>query len=455
MMTDLKDLQIQEKIIDWNPSSKQYECLKLLRDRVHTEIFYGGGAGGGKSYLGCAWLILNCIKYPGSRWLMGRAILKSLKESTLLTFLQICRSWGLIPGEHYKYNPMEGVIRFPNESSIYLKDLFLYPSDPEFDSLGSTEYTGAFIDEASQITAKAKNIVMSRIRYKLDEFGLIPKLLIASNPSKNFLYFEFYKPWKEEKIEPYRAFTPALVGDNPFISKHYIENLKKLDRISKERLLYGNFEYDDDPTRLFSYDAIVDLFTNNAEKGQKYCTVDVAGRGRDRTVIIIWDGWFIEKIILKDNISSDELDKILIEKKIPRSKCAIDEDGVGFGLVKNLSGVKGFVNNAQPIKNKKETDREKSLRNYRNLKAQCWFELANYVNTGQIGIYRDVPLEVRELITEDLEQIKQKDPGKDVPLTIISKEEIKESLGRSTDVGDAMMMRMFFVLRPPLAFDFV
>jgi hypothetical protein len=117
-------------------------------------------------------------------------------------------------------------------------------------------------------------------------------------------------------------------------------------------LLYGNFEYDDDPTRLFSYDAIVDLFTNNVEKGQKYCTVDVAGRGRDRTVIIIWDGWFIEKIILKNNISSDELDKILIEKKIPRSKCAIDEDGVGFGLVKNLSGVKGFVNNAKPIKNK-------------------------------------------------------------------------------------------------------
>lgn len=440
--------------IKWKPSSKQEQTFDLLEDKEHTEVFYGGGAGGGKSYLGCVWLVYSCLKYEGSRWLMGRAVLKALKESTLLTFLQVCREFELTD-EHYKYNPMEGTIKFWNGSSIYLKDLFLYPSDPEFDSLGSTEFTGAFIDEASQITAKAKNIVMSRIRYKLDKFGLVPKLLIASNPSKNFLYFEFYKPWKEGKIEPYRAFIPALVGDNPFISKHYIENLKKLDRISKERLLYGNFEYDDDPTRLFSYDAIVDLFTNNAEKGQRYCTVDVAGRGRDKTVIIIWDGWFIEKIILKDNISSDELDKILIEKKIPRSKCAIDEDGVGFGLVKNLSGAKGFVNNAQPIKSKKETDREKSLRNYRNLKAQCWFELANYVNTGQIGIYRDVPVEVRELIIEDLEQIKQKDPGKDAPLTILSKEEIKESLGRSTDVGDAMMMRMFFILRPPLAFDFV
>jgi len=377
---------------------------------------------------------------------MGRAILKSLKESTLLTFFQVCKEFNLKPGVDYKYNAIEGTIKFWNDSSIYLKDLFLYPSDPEFDSLGSTEYTGAFIDEASQITAKAKNIVMSRIRYKLDEFSLVPKLLIASNPAKNFLYFEFYKPDKEGTIEPYRAFIPALVGDNPFISKYYIENLKKLDRISKERLLYGNFEYDDDPTRLFEYDAIIDLFTNSVEKGDKYCTVDVAGRGRDRTMILIWNGLFIEKIYNLSNISNEELDNILTKNKVQRSKCAIDEDGVGFGLVKDLPGVKGFVNNARPITRKKETETEKAIHNYANLKAQCWFELANYVNSGWIGITKDVKVETREMIIEDLEQIKQKDPGKDQPLRILTKDEIKENLGRSTDVGDAMMMRMFFIV---------
>lgn len=386
---------------------------------------------------------------------MGRAILKSLKESTLLTFFQICKQFNAKPKIDYIYNSIEGTIKFWNGSSIYLKDLFHYPSDPEYDSLGSTEYTGAFIDEASQITSKAKNIVMSRIRYQLDKFKLVPKLLIASNPSKNFLYFEFYKPSKEKTIKPYRSFIPALVGDNPFISKHYIDNLKKLDKISKERLLYGNFEYDDDPTKLFDYDSIMDMFTNDAERGQKYCTVDVAGRGRDKTIVIIWDNFFIKKIIVKDNISSEELDKILIQYNIPRSKCAIDEDGVGFGLVKDLSGVKGFVNNAQAIRKKKETDRDKALRNYKNLKAQCWFELANYVNSGQIGVYREIPVETRELLVEDLEQIKQKDPGKDAPLTVLSKEAIKENLGRSTDVGDALMMRMFFVVNTKeLAFAF-
>ena len=409
---------------------------------------------------------------------MGRAILKSLKESTLLTFFQVCREFGLVAGKDYKYNSMEGVIKFWNGSTIYLKDLFLYPSDPEFDTLGSTEFTGAFIDEASQITAKAKNIVMSRIRYKLDCFckcggdlkksevlerdekdkpikwkcescgeetkGLVPKLLIASNPSKNFLYFEFYKPDKDGTIEPYRSFIPALVGDNPFISKYYVENLKKLDRISKERLLYGNFEYDDDPTRLFDYDAIVDLFTNVPELGNRYCTVDVAGRGRDRTMIIIWNGFFMQKIYNKDNISNEELNLILVENQIPRSKCVIDEDGVGFGLVKDLPGVKGFVNNSRPIIRKKETDDEKVIHNYKNLKAQCWFELAEYVNSGKLGVTKVISGELKELMIEDLEQIKQKDPGKDAPLQVLSKEEIKENLGRSTDIGDAIMMRMYF-----------
>src|SRR3990167_3812314 len=125
---------------------------------------------------------------------MGRAKLKSLKESTLLTFFKVLKMFGLEQDIDWKYSPMEGVVRFlKTGSSVYLKDLYHYPADPEFDSLGSTEYTGAFIDEASEISEKAFNIVKSRIRYKLDEYGLIPKILLCSNPTKNFAYREFYK----------------------------------------------------------------------------------------------------------------------------------------------------------------------------------------------------------------------------------------------------------------------
>jgi phage terminase large subunit len=431
------------------------EILKVLEDKKHTEIFMGGAAGGSKSFTGCLWQILRRRYYAGSRGFIARARLKTLKESTLLTFFDVCRKMGLQQGKDYTYNAVTGLIKFSNGSEEYLRDLFYYPSDPEFVSLGSTEYTDGFIDEMAEITEQAYQIIRSRMRYKLDDFGLIPKIAMGSNPCKTFIYKEFYRKWTENKLEPYKAYIFAGVYDNPFISDHYIENLKKLDPINKARLLDGNWEYDDDPTKLFEYDAILDLFTNEAERGDKYCTVDVAGRGRDRTVVMNWDGLFITKIILMDNISSEELDAHLTKHNIPRSHCIGDEDGVGFGLVKDTKGIKGFINNGTPIKRINESDKEKVLHNYANLKAQCWFELSNYVNSGLIGIYRDVEVETKRILIEDLEQIKQKDPGKDQPLRILTKEEIKEVIGRSTDVGDAMMMRMYFTLNKPMAMGFI
>ena len=436
-------------------SPKQVEILKVLEDKKHTEIFMGGAAGGSKSFTGCLWQIMRRLKYEGSRGFIARARLKSLKESTLLTFFEVCRLLGLKQNIDFRYNSMTGVIKFKNGSEEYLRDLFYYPSDPDFVSLGSTEYTDGFIDEMAEIGEQAYQIIRSRMRYKLDEFGLIPKIAMGSNPCKTFIYKEFYKKWVNKELEPFKAYIKASVYDNPFISDHYIENLKKLDTRNRERLLNGNWEYDDDPTRLFDYDCIIDMFTLNAKRGNKYCIVDAAGFGRDKTVIGLWDGLFCYKIIVMENISSKELDDILIKEKIPRSKCAVDELGVGFGLVKDLSGVKGFVANARPIIEKKETDTEKVQHNYKNLKAQCWFELANYVNNGLIGITRSVTIETKNLLIEDLEQIKQKDPGKDAPLCVLTKEEIKEFLGRSTDVGDMLMMRMYFELKKPLAFAFL
>jgi len=429
-------------------SPKQNQAFKVLRDKQTTELFFGGGAGGGKSYLGCMWLILSCLMYPGTRYLMGRARLKSLKESTFLTFLGVLRDWGLKKDKDWRYNAIEGVVHFTNGSSVYLKDLFLYPTDPEFDSLGSTEYTYAFMDEVSEITEKAKMIVMSRLRFKLDEYGLIPKLLMASNPAKNWAYKEYWRPWTEGKLPSYRQFIPALVGDNPFISKYYAENLNKLDKNSKERLLYGNWNYDDDPAKLFDYDKILDIFTNNIfipTGAQNYISCDVARYGSDKTVIMAWRNWKIEQVVVMDKSSIKEIvteiEKLAEKHQVPHSNIVIDEDGVGGGVVDYLENCRGFVNNSSPL----ETEFSKTRHNYRNLKTQCYFKLAEMVKLGQIAIC-EVPLEVKEGIIEDLEQIAQKNMERDGKIELIGKEEIRERLGRSTDYSDAMSMRCIFDL---------
>jgi len=44
-------------------------------------------------------------------------------------------------------------------------------------------------------------------------------------------------------------FIPSLVGDNPWVDKKFIERLERFpdSSIRKQRLLYGNFDFDDNP----------------------------------------------------------------------------------------------------------------------------------------------------------------------------------------------------------------
>jgi len=390
------------------------------------------------------------LRYPETRYLIGRARLSSLKQSTLLTLLEVLKDWGLKPDKHYRYNSQQNFIKFHNGSEIWLKDLFLYPTDPEFDSLGSTEYTGALIDECSQISEKAYRIVTSRLRYKLDKYGLVPKIMLGTNPAKNFAYYLFYQPSIQNKLPPYRVFIPAFVTDNQYISQHYVDNLNKLDEKSKQRLLHGNWEYDDDPSVMIDYDKIIDMFLLTGEFGNKYLSVDVARFGSDRTVYIVWDGLHIKQILTDGHTSTKDVRKAIEhlckKHKIPRSNVVIDSDGVGGGVCDELEGVRNFVNNSSAIDNEEKRDKKDMKVNYRNLKSQCYDKLADYINKGLIGVYPEIDIKVKEDLIKELEQVKRKNWDKDTKFEIIPKDEVKELIGRSPDISDAVMQRMWFEL---------
>ena len=422
--------------IDTEFTLTQGKAIEYLFDKQTTEVLFGGAAGGGKSWVGCSWLILLCIKYPKTRYLMGRSKLDSLKKTTLNTFFEVCQTWGIIANKHYNFNAGSNIIKFYNDSEIILKDLFLYPSDRNFDSLGSLEITAAFIDEANQITEKAKNIVASRMRYKLDDYGIIPKLLMTCNPAKNWVYTQYYKPSKEGVQKPHRKFIQSLVDDNKFISKHYKTQLLTLDELSKQRLLFGNWEYDATKDSLIEYDAIINLFSQTGKQGDKYLSCDVARFGSDKTVIMYWEGLHIKKIktLLKSAVNEvvNEIRLLQQQYAVRLTNIIVDEDGVGGG-VKDYMRCRGFVNNSKAIKGE----------NYQNLKTQCYYKLADMVNTAQIGIdCKDV--NIKNNIIEELEQVRTKDADKDNKLQIIPKETVKDIIGRSPDYSDALAMRMFF-----------
>lgn len=424
-------------------SIKQTITLDYLEDNTTKEVIYGGGAGGGKSVLGVYWILKMCFKYPGTRWLIGRAKLKTLTETTLLSLFQVMQLQG-INTSVYNYNQQKNIITFANGSQIFLKDLFAYPSDPNFDELGSLEITGAFIDECNQIVKKAWDIVRSRIRYKLDENGLIPKLMGSCNPAKNWVYSEFYLPDEKGELDISKKFVQSLVTDNPYISKHYIDNLQSLDEASKQRLLHGNWRYDNDDSKLIEYDNILNCYTNDFVLiGDSYISADVARFGSDKAVIIYWKGYRAEKILQYGKSSITELKEVVLKLSrqygIPMSNVIVDEDGVGGGLV-DILGCKGFVNGSKPF------DENGMPVQYRNLKSQCYFHLAKKINANEV--YINANTEQKEAITQELEHIKRHNIDKDGKLEVLPKEQVKKLINRSPDYADALMMRMYFELVP-------
>ena len=66
---------------------KQTKAIDYLEDRHKVEVLFGGGAGGGKSALGCYWQIKRRMMYPETKGLIGRTILKRLRRRLLSAFL--------------------------------------------------------------------------------------------------------------------------------------------------------------------------------------------------------------------------------------------------------------------------------------------------------------------------------------------------------------------------------
>jgi len=417
---------------------KQSNAVYYLKDNETKEILYGGAAGGGKSAIGCLWLIESCQKYPGSRWLMGRAKLKALKETTLNSFFELSTVLGI--SDQYTYNAQANIIYWNNGSEILLKDLFLYPSDPNFDSLGSLEITGAFIDECNQIVYKAWQIVTSRCRYKLNEFGIIPKVFGSCNPSKNWTYKEFYKKNRDGSLHSSKKFIQALPTDNPHLPQSYLDSLLALDKNSKQRLYYGNWEYDDDPSALIDIDSISDYWNPNhlTLEGNKYMTIDVARKGKDNTVFRVWHGWVV---IHRYAIDKSGLDYVVKKAKelqrkynISNSNTIADEDGVGGGVVDFLY-CKGFVNGSRALNDE----------NFNNLKSQCGYKMAQKIVNREVGEMCEDSA-VKGITSEEMEQVKQKDIDKDGKVALVSKDVVKQMIGRSPDEWDSIMMRYYFEL---------
>lgn len=255
-----------------NPQYKP-QCAACGSQDLAQLILGGGAAGGGKSYLGSCWIISSCIRFENIRAVVARKTIKSLKESTFNTIKTILKSWGLKEGVNYKINNLEGTVTFWNDSVILLKEMVDLPSDPNFERFGSSEYTIAFVDEVSEISERAIEVLFSRLRWRTHETFKTPRMLMSTNPCITWVRSRFVQDDDGNPIicKEGEAYVPFSVFDNPDIKfrQTYEASLNKIrDRATRERLLYGNWDFVDtnDMAAYWKFDGEKHLVTGLKEK---------------------------------------------------------------------------------------------------------------------------------------------------------------------------------------------
>ncbi len=422
-------------------TKKQTQAWKLLMDNLTNEVLYGGSAGAGKSWLGCLWISTLCLNYEGIRCLIGRTVLQQLKLTTLNTLFEVLQQMGLKSGEHYVYNGQSNVVTFNNKSEIVLKDLAYQPSDPNYDSLGGLELTAVFIDEAAQIPQLAYNILKSRIRFKLNQYKLQPKILMTCNPGQVWLKKVFYLPYVTDTLPTSMKFVPALPTDNPHLPASYIEMLKSLPNAQRRRLLEGDWNYMEEDDSLFNFDHISNSVFRDTpnEQNKRYISVDVSRFGEDRSVAVVWNGLVVMEVLVYRKLStvelSNEIKDLIAKWKVHPQQVIVDSDGVGGGVADQIRGV-NFINNGKALHDQ----------NFSNLKSQCYVKLSELFKEGKISL-NILDSSLVDELTQELLAVKLKDVDKDNKVAVQSKDDMKRILGKSPDLSDAVMMRMYWEIK--------
>ncbi len=401
------------------------------------------------SWTGAAWMLFMCINYPGIRCFIARNELKDIVESVYVTFQKVCKEYGFTD---YKFNAVKNFIQFGNGSHINFIEIKYKPSDPEFQDLGSTEYTIGWIEEGGEVNEMGARVIGTRTgRHLNTQYGLKGIVFITCNPAQNWLKIDFYDKWVKGILQSKLQYLPALVTDNPFAPEDYIENLRELAKTSTslyERLFKGDWNYVDSPNALVDRDALDGIFANDhVPEGMYFLTADVARYGSDKAVIGVWNGWILEEVLEFKISSTTEIEHAIrtfrMKYRIPKTRCIADSDGVGGGVVDG-AGIKGFVNGARPIKEKGVRGLE--MPEYRNLQIQCLYKLAEIINYSKIWIKAELSNEQKQHIVQELFQIQSKNTN-NRKLDCKNKADIKQDIGRSPDYRDMIFMRVWFDLK--------
>ena len=426
-------------------TENQEKAFAVLLDDYHTAIGYWGWAGGWKTFLWVTWLWRMCNEYPGVRYALVRDTIKNIKQTSVISLEKFYQIYNIPDDMRGRMNNVSNVITFPNGSQILLREWCYLPQDPLYNRFWSLELTWAFVEESAECPLEWIEILQTRVwRFKNEEYGIRRKVLETFNPNPWHVYERYYLGKHKDKDRA--VFIPSLVYSNNFIDKGYIENLERASERTKRRLLYGEWDFDDNNWLLFKQSDLKNLRENPSHWDNYFLICDVARFGKDTTRISLrrWNTrirvWTYAKSSVEEVKTSIRL--IQNQYEIEPRNIIIDADWVGWWVVDGIPYSTGFVNNSKPV----ETGVKQ---NYANLKSQCAFLLQEKVQKWEIAVkweHLDADKDW-EILTQEMLNVYIDEKSIDGKTRIEPKEKMKERIWRSPDLLDTMIMRMYPYLK--------
>lgn len=443
---------------------KQKELIKAALTGPETFILYGGAAAGGKSFGCCLVLWYLMRKYPNSRYFVARKHAKDLDRSTVATFFKVL---DLVEGRiikdydkarFWRYNRQGGfILHLRNGARLDLLATEYEPTDPNFDRFGSIEFTGGWLEEAQETSRQAADVLTSRIgRHLNKELNIPAKLLLTCNPSKGWLYTDYYQPFIKNTLQKDKKVILATMQDNKkYLPPEYIERMNAIaDPAIRERLTLGVWDWVEDENFLIPARLLSLAVETPAEKGPIRFGVDIAlgGPKADNTVIqgvcgnIILDPVCIktgdyggDPAFYDDWLAAEIYRRIAaitpIETLEPQA-IRIDISGVGDAIAQRLKHtynlpIYPFRGSNPPL------PRRGSNTKINNIRSQAYWELKEKFRLKKIHLQPNYNEELYQ------ELINQKYLIKNDIIQLEDKGYIRKRLGKSPDYADSLSMAFF------------